>query len=207
MGSIRGKLEEMSQRVQKASSLHRNISSGNVQPDQLGRPARLYHKDPAPTLGIEHHASGNLRLDGHGAVDADRRPTAHVASEVVRARRHQDLVDRAVVDGGGELSDAAHQDLVQLPAVQHEGGRTCAAELHDQTCWDAGDRHGQVDEVEEPCRVDVHLSLLVHLAPVVACYDWDVAHVDHMESSLLTRESPVERPKGGGCKALVTFRW
>jgi hypothetical protein len=75
---------------------HRSISSCNVQPNQLGRPARLYLKDPAPTLGIEHHTSRHLRLDGQGAVDADRRSGAHVAGELVCARCQQDLVDPAV---------------------------------------------------------------------------------------------------------------
>ena len=66
-------MDEMPQRVQKANTLHQKcISSCNVQPNQLGRPARLYLKDPAPTLGIEHHTSRHLRLDGQGAVDADR---------------------------------------------------------------------------------------------------------------------------------------
>jgi hypothetical protein len=65
-------MEEISQRVQKASSLHRSISSCNVQPNQLGHPSRLYLKDLAPTLGIEHHTSRHLRLDGQGAADADR---------------------------------------------------------------------------------------------------------------------------------------
>ena len=157
-GQFNGAMEEMSGKVQNASTLHpRCRSSCNVQPNQLGRPTRLYVEDPAPTLGIEHHTSGHLRLDSQRAVDADRRTVAHVASEVVRARRHQDLVDRAVADGGGELSYGAHRDLAQLPAVQHEGTRGGAAERHDQPSWDAGDRHGQLDEVEERCCVGVHL--------------------------------------------------
>ena len=103
-----GAMEEMLQKVQKANTLHHICrSSCDVQPNQLGRPTRLYIEDPAPTLGIEHHTSGHLRLDSQRAVDADRRPTTHVASQVVRARRHQDLVDRAVADGGGELSYGA----------------------------------------------------------------------------------------------------
>mmetsp|Transcript_27577 Transcript_27577/g.69841 ORF Transcript_27577/g.69841 Transcript_27577/m.69841 type:complete len:287 (-) Transcript_27577:3-863(-) len=98
-------------------------AADNVQPNQLGVCTRRYEKDSAPTLGIEHRTSGHLRLNSQGAVDADRPrsmqtrsadvhgPRAHVAGQVVRARRNQDRVDRAVADGGGELSYAAHQDL------------------------------------------------------------------------------------------------
>ena len=73
-GQFKGAMEEMSgQKVQKANTLHiRCTSSRDVQPNQLGRPARLYVEDPAPTLGIEHHAFGHLRLDCQRAVDADR---------------------------------------------------------------------------------------------------------------------------------------
>ena len=74
-GQFKGAMEEMpGQKVQKANTLHRICrSSRNVQPNQLGRPARLYVEDSAaPTLGIEHHASGHLRLDSQRAVDADR---------------------------------------------------------------------------------------------------------------------------------------
>ena len=94
-----------------------------------------------------------MRLDGQGAVDADRRTGAHVAGKVVRARRNQDFVNRAVADGGGELNYAAHRDLVQLPAMQHEGVGRGAAESNAQPCWDLGDRHGQLDEVVERCHV------------------------------------------------------
>ena len=80
-----GAMDEMSgQKVQQANTLHRRCrSSCNVQPNQLGRPTRLYQKDPAPTVtgvAIEHHTSGHLRLDGHSAVDADRRITDAVTT-------------------------------------------------------------------------------------------------------------------------------
>jgi len=66
-------MDEMPQRVQKANTLHRRcISSCNVQPNQLGRPARLYLKDPPRSHGVEHHSSRHLRFDGQGAADADR---------------------------------------------------------------------------------------------------------------------------------------
>eukprot|EP00964_Phaeocystis_antarctica_P014593 scaffold8060_cov82-Phaeocystis_antarctica.AAC.3 len=42
---------------------HISRSSRDVQPNQPGRPARLDLEDPAPTIAIEHHASGHLRLD------------------------------------------------------------------------------------------------------------------------------------------------
>ena len=67
---------------------------------------------PVPTAGIEHHTSRHLRLNGHVAVDAERRIAiiriagrvhARAVGQRVRARRNQDLVDRAVADGGGEL--------------------------------------------------------------------------------------------------------
>merc|ERR1719327_888747 len=48
-------------------------SSCNVQPNQLDGVVTVYLDDPAPTLGIEHHTSGYLRLNGQGAAgDADR---------------------------------------------------------------------------------------------------------------------------------------
>eukprot|EP00964_Phaeocystis_antarctica_P107180 scaffold71942_cov69-Phaeocystis_antarctica.AAC.2 len=42
---------------------HPSRSSRDIQPNQPGRPARLDLEDPAPTMAIEHHASGHLRLD------------------------------------------------------------------------------------------------------------------------------------------------
>ena len=52
---------------------HVSSSSGNVQPNQLGRTTRFDFEDLAPTHRIEHHPSWHLRFDRHGAVDAERR--------------------------------------------------------------------------------------------------------------------------------------
>ena len=116
--------------VFKNARAHISCSSRDIQPNQPSRPTRHDMNDPAPTIGIEHHSSGHLRLDGHGAVDADRRTSitpvsmpAHVSGKAVRARRNPDLVHGAVADGRGELRHGAHQDFVQMPAVQHEGRR------------------------------------------------------------------------------------
>eukprot|EP00964_Phaeocystis_antarctica_P136884 scaffold101375_cov60-Phaeocystis_antarctica.AAC.2 len=127
----------MSQKVQiyaNHEDAHSSISSRDIQPNQPGCPARLDLEDPAPTIGIEHHASEHLRLDGHGAVDADRRTGAHVSGKAVRARRDQYLVDGAVADGRSELRDGAHQDFAQMPAVQHEG-RHLGRGPCGRSCW------------------------------------------------------------------------
>jgi hypothetical protein len=110
---------------------HISISSRDIQPNQPCRPTRRNLEDPAPTIGIEHHTSGHLRLNGRGAVDADRRISAHVSGKAVRARRNQDLVDRAVANGRGELRHGAHRYFVQMPAVQHEGRHIGSGDPHD----------------------------------------------------------------------------
>ena len=70
-------------------------SSCDMQPNQLGRPARLYNKDPPFSHGIEHHSSRHLGFDGQGTVDADRRSVAHihVTGKLVYARQQHDPVD------------------------------------------------------------------------------------------------------------------
>ena len=135
-----GALEEMSQRVQKESTLHPICrSSSNVQPNQLDCPARLYLKDPPRSHGVEHHSSRHLRFDGQGAVDADRRArAAHVARKLVRARCQQDLVDRAVCDSCGELAHGACRHFVQMPAAQCHVG---SGRRHDGSCGAAADDH------------------------------------------------------------------
>ena len=107
--------------VFKNARAHRINASRDIQPNQPCRPTRLDIEDPAPTICIEHHTTGHLRLDGHGTIDADCRTGAHVSRKAVRARRDQYLVDGAVVDGIDELRHGAHRDFVQMPAVQHEG--------------------------------------------------------------------------------------
>ena len=114
-------MDERSGTVQNASKYSRGISSRDIQPNQPCRSTRLDGEDPAPTICIEHHTTGHLRLDGHGAIDADRRAGAHVSNKAVRARRDQDLVDGTVADGQGELRHGAHRDFIQMPAVQYEG--------------------------------------------------------------------------------------
>ena len=49
------------------------IASRDVQPDQLSHASGSDIDDPPRSLGVEHDAPGHLRLDGHGAVDAERR--------------------------------------------------------------------------------------------------------------------------------------
>ena len=86
---FKGAMEEMSgQKVQKANTLHRICrSSRNVQPNQLGRPARLYVEDSAPTLGIEHHASGHLIVSARSMQTADPLHMSLVKSYVPAATK------------------------------------------------------------------------------------------------------------------------
>ena len=82
---VRVRVEEMSQTVQTASTVHvSHMSSSNIQPNQLGLPGMLYMKDPrlvlalstvyqeSPSHGVEHYSSRHLGFDGQGAIDADR---------------------------------------------------------------------------------------------------------------------------------------
>ena len=87
-------LEDMSRTVQNASTYTSSVPSCNIEPNQLGRPAGLDVEDPATALRIEDHTSRHLRLDGHGAADAECSAAAvgaHVAAQLVRARRQHDL--------------------------------------------------------------------------------------------------------------------
>eukprot|EP00964_Phaeocystis_antarctica_P004989 scaffold2717_cov67-Phaeocystis_antarctica.AAC.3 len=56
--------------------------------------------DPPRSLGVEHDAPGHLRLDGHVAVDAERRTAlltgAHVVGKLVGARHQHDPAHRAI---------------------------------------------------------------------------------------------------------------
>ena len=45
----------------------------NVQSDQLGCATEPDTDDATQSPGVEHDAPGHLRLNGHGAVDAERR--------------------------------------------------------------------------------------------------------------------------------------
>eukprot|EP00964_Phaeocystis_antarctica_P058930 scaffold34975_cov66-Phaeocystis_antarctica.AAC.4 len=45
----------------------------DIKTDQFGRATGLDIDDAAQSLGVEHDAPGHLRLDGDGAVDAQRR--------------------------------------------------------------------------------------------------------------------------------------
>ena len=84
------------------------MSSRDIQPNQRDHPARLDIEDPAFTIAIKHHTSGHLRLDGHGAVYADRRTSAHIGGKIVHARCNQDLVNCPFIGSHQELLGCGH---------------------------------------------------------------------------------------------------
>eukprot|EP00964_Phaeocystis_antarctica_P138873 scaffold103534_cov74-Phaeocystis_antarctica.AAC.3 len=51
----------------------RSSTPRDVQPYQLSPASGRHMNDPPRALGVEHDAPGHLRLDGHVAVDAERR--------------------------------------------------------------------------------------------------------------------------------------
>ena len=102
-----------------------NISTCDIQPNQPSRPTRLDMEDPHSrlpskigTFGIEDHISRHLRLNAHGAVDADGRFAAHLSGKGVRARLNQNPVDGAVVDGCSELRYGAYT----VPVTRYRHG-------------------------------------------------------------------------------------
>eukprot|EP00964_Phaeocystis_antarctica_P014587 scaffold8059_cov62-Phaeocystis_antarctica.AAC.2 len=79
-----------------------SIPPRDVQPDQLSPASGRDIDDPPHSLGVEHDAPGHLRLDGHVAVDAERRTPlvtgARVVGELVGARYQHDPAHRAIVE-------------------------------------------------------------------------------------------------------------
>eukprot|EP00964_Phaeocystis_antarctica_P004981 scaffold2716_cov64-Phaeocystis_antarctica.AAC.6 len=81
----------------------------DVQPDQLSPASGRDIHDPPRSLGVEHDAPGHPRLDGHVAVDAERRTAfvrAHVVGELVGARHQHDPAHRAIVERRNEVTRA-----------------------------------------------------------------------------------------------------
>eukprot|EP00964_Phaeocystis_antarctica_P026637 scaffold15011_cov61-Phaeocystis_antarctica.AAC.3 len=94
----------------------------HARPDQLSPASGRDIDDPPRSLGVEHDAPGHLRLDGHGAVDAERRrshadivtkaPTrtalvgAHAVGELVGARHQHDPAHRAIAECRTEFARA-----------------------------------------------------------------------------------------------------
>eukprot|EP00964_Phaeocystis_antarctica_P129244 scaffold93087_cov67-Phaeocystis_antarctica.AAC.2 len=97
--------------------------SRDVQPDQLSPASGRDMDDPPRSLGVEHDAAGHLRLDGNGAVDAERRTAfvgAHVVGELVGARHQHDPAHRAIVECRNEVTRA---DRVPRAGLQRRRGR------------------------------------------------------------------------------------
>eukprot|EP00964_Phaeocystis_antarctica_P158398 scaffold129025_cov42-Phaeocystis_antarctica.AAC.1 len=83
--------------------------SRDVQPDQLCPASGRDIDDPPRSLGVEHDAPGHLSLDGHVAVDAERRTAlvgAHVVGELVGARYQHDPAHRAIKECRNEVARA-----------------------------------------------------------------------------------------------------
>eukprot|EP00964_Phaeocystis_antarctica_P033491 scaffold18993_cov66-Phaeocystis_antarctica.AAC.1 len=112
----------------------RSSSPRDVQPDQLGPASSRDVNDPPRSLGVEHDAPGHLRLDGHVAVDAERRSSgdtiivgvgvrdirAHVVGELVGARCQHDPAHRTIVECRTEFARA---DRVPRAGLQRRRGR------------------------------------------------------------------------------------
>eukprot|EP00964_Phaeocystis_antarctica_P125227 scaffold88852_cov71-Phaeocystis_antarctica.AAC.4 len=111
--------------------------SRDVQPDQLSSASGGDIDDPRRSLGVEHDAPGHLRLDGHVAVDAERRTleggrvtkaptrtalvgTGHGIVELVGARYQHDPAHRAIAECRTELARA---DRVPQAGLQRRRGR------------------------------------------------------------------------------------
>eukprot|EP00964_Phaeocystis_antarctica_P161348 scaffold133318_cov72-Phaeocystis_antarctica.AAC.3 len=97
--------------------------SRDVQPDQLGLASGRYIDGPPRSLGVEHDAPGHLRLDGHVAVDAERRRTAfagHIVVKLVGARHQHDPSHRAIVECRNEITRA---ERVPRAGLQRRRGR------------------------------------------------------------------------------------
>eukprot|EP00964_Phaeocystis_antarctica_P026286 scaffold14805_cov68-Phaeocystis_antarctica.AAC.2 len=98
-------------------------SSRDVQPDQFGPASGVDIDDPPRSLGIEHDAPGHLRLDGHVAVDAERRRTAfagHIDVKLIGARHQHDPAHRAIAECRNEVTRA---DRVPRARLQRRRGR------------------------------------------------------------------------------------
>eukprot|EP00964_Phaeocystis_antarctica_P094585 scaffold61261_cov66-Phaeocystis_antarctica.AAC.3 len=94
-----------------------------------GEKAHIVHSpssrddDPPRSLGVEHDAPGHLRLDGHGAVDAERRAAAvdaHVVGELVGARYQHDFAHRIIFE---RFTEFARADRVPRAELQRRQGR------------------------------------------------------------------------------------
>eukprot|EP00964_Phaeocystis_antarctica_P022591 scaffold12559_cov63-Phaeocystis_antarctica.AAC.2 len=85
---------------------------GHARPDQLSPASGGDMDDPPRSLGVEHDAPSHLRLDGHVAVDAERRARAapfvraHAAGKLVGARHQYDPAHRAIVECRNEITRA-----------------------------------------------------------------------------------------------------
>eukprot|EP00964_Phaeocystis_antarctica_P117224 scaffold81063_cov64-Phaeocystis_antarctica.AAC.1 len=81
----------------------------DVQPDQLSPATSRDIDDPPCSLGVEHDAPGHLRLDGHVAVDAERRTAilgAHVVGKLVGTSHQHDPAHRAIAECRTEFARA-----------------------------------------------------------------------------------------------------
>eukprot|EP00964_Phaeocystis_antarctica_P002395 scaffold1237_cov67-Phaeocystis_antarctica.AAC.2 len=99
--------------------------SRDVQPDQLSPASGRDIHDPPRSLGVEHDAPGHLRLDGHVAVDAERRTAfivagAHVVGELVGARHQHDPAHHAIAECRNEVTRA---ERVPRAGLQRRRGR------------------------------------------------------------------------------------
>eukprot|EP00964_Phaeocystis_antarctica_P009333 scaffold5059_cov72-Phaeocystis_antarctica.AAC.2 len=97
--------------------------SRDVQPDQFGPASGRDIDDPPRSLGVEHDAPGHLRLDGHVAVDAERRTAlvgAHVVVELVGTRYQHDPAHRIIFE---RFTEFARADRVPRARLLRRRGR------------------------------------------------------------------------------------
>eukprot|EP00964_Phaeocystis_antarctica_P023608 scaffold13189_cov64-Phaeocystis_antarctica.AAC.2 len=98
-------------------------SSRDVQPDQLSPASSRDIDDPPRSLRVEHDAPGHLRLDGHVAIDAERRTAfveAHAVGELVGPRYQHDPAHRVIVERRTEFARA---DRVPRAGLKGRQGR------------------------------------------------------------------------------------
>eukprot|EP00964_Phaeocystis_antarctica_P046098 scaffold26581_cov60-Phaeocystis_antarctica.AAC.2 len=74
-------------------------------PDQLSPASGRDPDNPARSHGVEHNAPGHLRLNGHGAVDAERTITTR-RCKLVGAGNQHDSAHRAIVECRNEVTRA-----------------------------------------------------------------------------------------------------
>eukprot|EP00964_Phaeocystis_antarctica_P011137 scaffold6125_cov69-Phaeocystis_antarctica.AAC.1 len=100
--------------------------SRDAQPDQLSPASGRDIHDPPRSLGVEHDAPGHLRLDGHFAVDAERRTAlvgAHVFDELVGARHQHDPAHRAITECRNEITRVERVPRARLQRRRGRRGR------------------------------------------------------------------------------------